>query len=240
MPDLHSTNKVNECRSLVDRGARQGQSLDGDATLCPSPSVNRLAGALIGSRPPINTLSEFVLSSSNPLQLTLHDPNAASLPRRVDSQILTGAWGIYHRLVPMNPRTPRLSLIGTQPGLCTFKYTRAFYQFGMEFTNTLDLDLPSYNPPSHFPIAYRGLSMPPLHRTAVVNALVHVHSSLHQINQRLSRRQVSAIMFAFTTEKRDELEEQQRHLHVGLDKLRDTVTQVEELRKSLAIKRSQL
>src|ERR1700761_3726160 len=42
------------------------------------------------------------------------------------------------------------------------------------------------------------------------------------------------------TEKRAELEEQQRHLHVGLDKLRDTVTQVEELRKSLAIKRSQL
>jgi dynein heavy chain 1 len=37
-------------------------------------------------------------------------------------------------------------------------------------------------------------------------------------------------------EKRDELEEQQRHLHVGLDKLKDTVTQVEELRKSLAIK----
>ncbi|KAG6918668.1 hypothetical protein DXG01_012485 [Tephrocybe rancida] len=42
------------------------------------------------------------------------------------------------------------------------------------------------------------------------------------------------------TEKRDELEEQQRHLHVGLDKLKDTVAQVEELRKSLAIKRSQL
>jgi dynein heavy chain 1 len=41
-------------------------------------------------------------------------------------------------------------------------------------------------------------------------------------------------------EKRDELEEQQRHLHVGLDKLRDTVTQVEELRRSLAIKRTQL
>lgn len=41
-------------------------------------------------------------------------------------------------------------------------------------------------------------------------------------------------------EKREELEEQQRHLHVGLDKLRDTVEQVEELRKSLAIKRSQL
>ena len=42
------------------------------------------------------------------------------------------------------------------------------------------------------------------------------------------------------SEKRDELEEQQRHLHVGLDKLKDTVTQVEQLRKSLAVKRSQL
>jgi len=31
--------------------------------------------------------------------------------------------------------------------------------------------------------------MPPMHRTAVVNGLVHVHQSLHQINQRLSRRQ---------------------------------------------------
>jgi len=41
-------------------------------------------------------------------------------------------------------------------------------------------------------------------------------------------------------EKRGELEEQQRHLHVGLDKLRDTVTQVEELRNSLAAKRTQL
>src|SRR5258708_418648 len=41
-------------------------------------------------------------------------------------------------------------------------------------------------------------------------------------------------------EKREELEEQQRHLHVGPDKLRATVTQVEELRKSLATKRSQL
>jgi dynein heavy chain 1 len=41
-------------------------------------------------------------------------------------------------------------------------------------------------------------------------------------------------------EKRDELEEQQHHLHVGLDKLRDMLTQVEQLRKSLAVKRVQL
>ena len=33
---------------------------------------------------------------------------------------------------------------------------------------------------------------------------------------------------------------EQRHLHVGQDKLGDTVTQVEELQKSLASKQSQL
>ncbi|KAJ3935858.1 MAG: hypothetical protein NXY57DRAFT_1090657 [Lentinula lateritia] len=37
----------------------------------------------------------------------------------------------------------------------------------------------------------------------------------------------------FNLKKRNELKEQQHHLHVGLDKLRDTVTQVEELCKSL-------
>ncbi|KAE9389558.1 P-loop containing nucleoside triphosphate hydrolase protein [Gymnopus androsaceus JB14] len=130
---------------------------------------------------------------------------------------------------------------------------QAFYQVGMEFTQSLDLDVSSYSPPALFPVAYRDLSIPPVHRTAVVNALVYVHSSLHQINQRLSRRQgrynyvtprhyldfINHYVRLYA-EKRNELEEQQHHLHVGLDKLRDTVTQVEELRKSLAIKRSQL
>jgi dynein heavy chain 1 len=66
---------------------------------------------------------------------------------------------------------------------------QAFYQVGMEFSHTIGLDLPSYTPPALFPIAFRELSMPPVHRTTVVNALVYVHLLLHQINQRLSRRQ---------------------------------------------------
>ncbi|SJL06320.1 related to Cytoplasmic dynein 1 heavy chain 1 [Armillaria ostoyae] len=167
-----------------------------------------------------------------------------------------------HVVFTMNPPENGLaSRAATSPALfnrCVLDWfgdwsDQAFYQVGMEFTHNLDLDLSTYTPPAHFPIAYRGLSMPPIHRTAVVNALVHVHSSLHQINQRLSRRQgrynyvtprhyldfINHYVRLYT-EKRDELEEQQRHLHVGLDKLRDTVTQVEELRKSLAIKRSQL
>ncbi|KAF8640937.1 hypothetical protein AX17_000584 [Amanita inopinata Kibby_2008] len=167
-----------------------------------------------------------------------------------------------HVVFTMNPPENGLaSRAATSPALfnrCVLDWfgdwsDQAFFQVGMEFTQTLDLDLQTYMPPLHFPIAYRGLTMPPVHRTAVVNALVHVHSSLHQINQRLSRRQgrynyvtprhyldfINHYVRLYT-EKRDELEEQQRHLHVGLDKLKDTVTQVEELRKSLAIKRSQL
>ncbi|KIL70572.1 hypothetical protein M378DRAFT_94916 [Amanita muscaria Koide BX008] len=167
-----------------------------------------------------------------------------------------------HVVFTMNPPENGLaSRAATSPALfnrCVLDWfgdwsDQAFFQVGMEFTQSLDLDLQSYSPPLHFPLAYRGLVMPPLHRTAVVNALVHVHTSLHQINQRLSRRQgrynyvtprhyldfINQYVRLYT-EKRDELEEQQRHLHVGLDKLKDTVTQVEELRKSLASKRSQL
>ncbi len=41
-------------------------------------------------------------------------------------------------------------------------------------------------------------------------------------------------------EKREDLEEQQLHLNVGLQKIRETVEQVEDLQKSLSIKRNKL
>lgn len=41
-------------------------------------------------------------------------------------------------------------------------------------------------------------------------------------------------------EKQAELEEQQLHLNVGLQKIHETVEQVEELQKSLALKRHEL
>ena len=77
--------------------------------------------------------------------------------------------------------------------------------------------------------------------------------SIYQINAKLGKRQgrynyvtprhyldfIWQYVRLFN-EKRDQLEDQQRHLNVGLDKLRATVTQVEELRTSLAVKRSQL
>ena len=41
-------------------------------------------------------------------------------------------------------------------------------------------------------------------------------------------------------EKRQDLEEQQLHLSVGLQKIRETVEQVEELQASLSIKKNEL
>lgn len=41
-------------------------------------------------------------------------------------------------------------------------------------------------------------------------------------------------------EKRSDLEEQQLHLNVGLQKIRETVDQVEELQASLSIKKNEL
>ena len=41
-------------------------------------------------------------------------------------------------------------------------------------------------------------------------------------------------------EKRQDIEEQQLHLNVGLQKIRETVEQVEELQASLSIKKNEL
>ena len=95
------------------------------------------------------------------------------------------------------PENGLVSQVATSPALFNHHVldwfsdwsNQTFYQVGMEFTNTLDLDLPSYNLPTHFPIAYQELSIPPLHCTTIMNALVYIHSSLHQINQWLRRHQ---------------------------------------------------
>ncbi|KAI8328287.1 dynein heavy chain [Blakeslea trispora] len=167
-----------------------------------------------------------------------------------------------HVVFTMNPPEGGLaSRAATSPALfnrCVLDWfgdwpDQAFYQVGMEFTRTLDLDVPNFAAPLNLPIAYRNLPIPPNHREAVVNALVFVHQSLYEINAKLSKRQgrhnyatprhfldfISHYVRLYN-EKREDLEEQQRHLNVGLEKLKDTVIKVEELRKSLAIKKSQL
>ncbi|KAJ3331033.1 hypothetical protein HDU76_004259 [Blyttiomyces sp. JEL0837] len=167
-----------------------------------------------------------------------------------------------HIVFTMNPPEGGLSSrAATSPALfnrCVLDWfgdwsDQAFYQVGKEFTDTLDLDLASYIPPGDFPIVYSDLPLPISYRNAIINAFVFVHQSLYEVNAKLSRRQgrynhvtprhyldfINHYVHLFH-EKREDLEEQQRHLNVGLDKLRGTVVKVEELRRSLAIKKTEL
>lgn len=167
-----------------------------------------------------------------------------------------------HVVFTMNPPADGLaSRAATSPALfnrCVLDWfgdwtDQALYQVAYEFTQTLDLDSASWQAPAPFPIAYHDLAMPPSHRAAVVNAMVQVHQSMRAIAQKMAKRQgkyshitprhyvdfVNHYVRLFN-EKKEDLEEQQRHLNVGLDKLKDTVDQVEDLRISLASKRTQL
>ena len=124
---------------------------------------------------------------------------------------------------------------------------------GSAVTLSVDLERPDFAAPDGIPVAYSDLSLPPSHRDAVVNSMVYIHRSLYRYNQRLLKQQ-SRLTFLtprhyldfvaqyvkLFNEKREDLEEQQRHLNIGLEKLRDTVHQVKDLRSSLAQKKIQL
>jgi len=167
-----------------------------------------------------------------------------------------------HVVFTMNPPEEGLSSkAATSPALfnrCVLNWfgdwsDQALYQVGSELTQSVDLDRASYKAPDSIPVAYRGLNLPPSHRESVVNAMVYIHHSLHGFNNRLQKQQNKktyltprhfldfvAQYVKLYNEKREELEEQQRHLNVGLEKLRETVVQVEDLRVSLAQKKNQL
>ncbi|KAK4989517.1 dynein heavy chain [Elasticomyces elasticus] len=167
-----------------------------------------------------------------------------------------------HVVFTMNPPEDGLSSkAATSPALfnrCVLNWfgdwsDQALFQVGWELTQGVDLDRNNYAAPDDIPVAYRQLSLPPSHRDAVVNAMVHVHYSVHRFNHRI-RKQQNKITYLtprhfldfvaqyvkLYNEKREDLEEQQRHLNVGLEKLRETVEKVRDLRKSLAEKKDQL
>jgi dynein heavy chain 1 len=167
-----------------------------------------------------------------------------------------------HVVFTMNPPEDGLSSkAATSPALfnrCVLNWfgdwsDQAFYQVGMELTQSLDLDRPSYQAPDSIPVAFRDLPLPPSHREAVINAMVHIHHSLHRFNFKLRKQQNKTTFLTprhfldfvaqyvkLYNEKREDLEEQQRHLNVGLEKLKDTVEKVSDLRVSLAQKQGQL
>lgn len=167
-----------------------------------------------------------------------------------------------HVVFTMNPPQDGLSSkAATSPALfnrCVLNWMgdwsdQALFQVGYELTQSIDLDKPNFTAPDSIPVAYKDLALPASHRDTIVNAMVHIHYSTQQTNERLEKQQGIVTYLTprhyldFVTqfrrlfrEKREDLEEQQRHLNVGLEKLRDTVDKVRDLRASLAQKQQQL
>ncbi|KAJ6043663.1 uncharacterized protein N7446_001860 [Penicillium canescens] len=167
-----------------------------------------------------------------------------------------------HVVFTMNPPEEGLSSkAATSPALfnrCVLNWMgdwsdQALFQVGSELTQSVDLDKPNFVALDSIPVAYRELSLPATHRDAVINSMVYIHHSLHRFNGRLQKQQGRATFLTprhyldfvaqyvnLFNEKREDLEEQQRHLNVGLEKLRDTVDKVSDLRVSLAEKKTQL
>lgn len=167
-----------------------------------------------------------------------------------------------HVVFTMNPPEDGLSSkAATSPALfnrCVLNWfgdwsDQALFQVAHELTHSVDLDRSNFQAPDTIPIAYRGLSLPPSHREAVVNSMVYMHYSLQHFNSKLLKQQGKITFLTprhfldfvaqyvkLYNEKREDLEEQQRHLNVGLEKLRDTVDKVRDLRESLAEKKAQL
>lgn len=167
-----------------------------------------------------------------------------------------------HVVFTMNPPEDGLgSKAATSPALfnrCVLNWfgdwsDQALFQVGHELTQSIDLDKSSWAAPDTVPVAYRGLQLPPSHRETIVNSMVHIHYSLARYNEKLYKQQKKVTFLTprhfldfvsqyvkLYTEKREDLEEQQRHLNVGLEKLRDTVDKVRDLRVSLAEKKAQL
>lgn len=167
-----------------------------------------------------------------------------------------------HVVFTMNPPQEGLSSkAATSPALfnrCVLNWMgdwsdQAFYQVGLELTQSVDLEKQNFMAPETIPLAYRDLPLPASHRDAIVNAMVYIHYSIQRLNSRMEKQQgkityltprhyldfVAQYVRLFN-EKRESLEEEQRHLNVGLEKLRDTVDKVRDLRVSLAEKKKQL
>ena len=167
-----------------------------------------------------------------------------------------------HIVFTMNPASPDFhNRAATSPALynrCVLDWfgewsEQALFQVGSEFTKNVDLDDINYLPPAYFPEVSFQLPQPVTHRAAVITSLVFVHNTIAEANVRLAKtqgrqnyvtpRHFLDLINQFVNllhEKREELEEQQLHLNIGLQKLRETQEQVGSLQISLREKNKQL
>lgn len=167
-----------------------------------------------------------------------------------------------HVVFTMNPSTEGLKdRASTSPALfnrCVVNWfgdwsDEALYQVGKQFTSKLDIDQVEYKPePDRFPYTF-NLSEALTHRVAINNAFVYVHQTLHKMYERMRKRNQRVTYITprhyldfinhfvkLYHEKCFELQEEQRHLTVGLNRINETVEQVEEMQSSLKIKSAEL
>eukprot|EP01133_Synstelium_polycarpum_P001082 gene1082-1226_t len=171
-----------------------------------------------------------------------------------------------HVVFTMNPASPEFhNRSATSPALfnrCVLDWfgewsPEALFQVGSEFTRNLDLESTSYVSPPSFTMEVEGnqlmSSSPPAHRDAVVSSLVYIHETIGDANARLLKRQgrqnyvtprhyldfINQVVLLIN-EKREQLEEEQLHINIGLKKLKDTEQQVKDLQISLAQKNREL
>lgn len=125
-------------------------------------------------------------------------------------------------------------------------------QVASSITDHLDIDRSTFEVPKQL-VPVSGSTFPvDSYRASLVNAMVYIHKYAIEKSNSFSigekRNVVSPGDFLeylrhfadIFNEKSEELEDQQRHFNVGLDKLRDTVLKVRDLKTNLAEKKSQL
>jgi dynein heavy chain 1 len=148
----------------------------------------------------------------------------------------------------MSPKESGLSdQAATSPALfnrCVLNWfgdwsNNSFYQAGLQLTSNLDMNRPEYDPPMSLHRCCDLIGERVEYQQAVVNSFVHIHDTVRRIidierkknhqTMTLSPRHFLDFISHYSKlfhEKRDELEEEQRHLDIGLQKISETEEQV--------------
>ena len=170
----------------------------------------------------------------------------------------------FHVVFTMNPPSEGLATrAATSPALfnrCVIDWFGDWSDFALSqvaagFTKGLDIDVSDYKCPGSFKPSY----IDPMgktvfgYRDVLYNVFVFFHQTVRKLDDKVYKRSSRKLYLSprhfldfvmqflkLYNEKREELEDQQRHLNVGLEKLSETVNQVEDLRVSLARKKAEL
>jgi dynein heavy chain 1 len=166
-----------------------------------------------------------------------------------------------HVIFTMNPPDSDLSSqVATSPALfnrCVLNWMgdwsdHTLYEAAATLIKKIDIDKSEFKPPQTIKAATQNLTPPRSFREAVVNSMVFFHQSVNNLDKSLMARDSKLAttpgdyldfvrhFVSIFNEKREELEDQQRHFNVGLGKIRGTVLKVRELREGLAVKQRQL